>query len=185
MQGIKKTALAFDRACRNAEIPYVFIGGLAVMAWGQPRATTDVDTLIRLKKDQLERFQRHLSDEGLDASPQDFLDSLGDGSHVTVFDREGGFHVDVKLARNSDEEAEIDRAILVSMTGGHVRVARPEDVVAFKLSFGSPQDLQDARSILVRQKPHLDIDMLKQMASRLGTTSLLEALLEELEYPSN
>lgn len=179
MHGVKRTALAFDRACKAADVQYVFIGGIAVMAWGQPRATTDVGTMVRLDRDLIDRFADALKEQGLDVSVKDFVDALEDTSHVTVFDSETAFHVDVKIATKSEEPAEISDAVVVSLAGGEVNVARAEDVIAFKLSFGSAQDLQDARSILSRQADDLDHDRLRQTAIRLKVESVLDVLLSE------
>jgi hypothetical protein len=45
---LEDLALAFDRACRTAGVEYAYVGGIAVIAWGQPRTTMDVDALVRL-----------------------------------------------------------------------------------------------------------------------------------------
>ena len=34
-------------ALESAQVPYALVGGLAVAVWGAPRATKDIDLLIR------------------------------------------------------------------------------------------------------------------------------------------
>lgn len=58
MREIEALALAFDRACRRAGVEYAFIGGVAVMAWGQPRATMDVDALVGIDADRATALAR-------------------------------------------------------------------------------------------------------------------------------
>lgn len=176
MREFEETAFAFDRACRTAEVGYAFIGGIAVIAWGQPRTTSDVDALLTPPRD-FRRLVEALGAEGLEASVEDFSDSLQDGSHVTVFDARGRFHVDVKLARKETEREQVAAATDVVLDRGTLRVASPEHTVAYKLVFGSEQDVKDARSIVVRQEGRLDLARLRALARRLDVEDALDDLL--------
>jgi hypothetical protein len=169
VQGLRDAALAFDRACRSAGVSYAFVGGIAVMAWGQPRATSDVDALV------------DLPEEGLQLDPRDVQDARADRSHVTVFHEASGFHVDMKLVETPAEREEIARGVSVKLVDGAVVVPPPEETVAYKLLFNSEQDLKDARSILVRQEGHLDVARLRELARGLGVADALEALLHETQ----
>jgi hypothetical protein len=51
----------------------------------------------------------------------------------------------------------------------------------FKLKFGSPQDIQDARSILVRQAGRLDMARLRALAETIGVRTALDALVSETD----
>ncbi|MGQ0536564.1 MAG: DUF6036 family nucleotidyltransferase [Methanobacteriota archaeon] len=181
MRDVEETALAFDRAARRARVDYAYVGGVAVMAWGQPRATSDVDALVALASDQIPDFVEALRAEGLTAAATDFESARVDRSHVTVFDDHSAFHVDVKLARDPSETAQVREALDVKFGDGVLRVARPEDTVAFKLSYGSPQDIQDVRSILVRQRGRLDVDRLREFARRLKVSKDLERAMRDAE----
>lgn len=178
MRELQDVAAAFHRASDTAGVPYAFIGGLAVMAWGQPRMTMDVGSLSSWRKDQAEEFSRALHAEGLHVALDDLLDAPEDGS-LTVFDADGIFHVDVKPARTPDETDELGNARLVHVDGAPLRIAAPEETIAFKLAFGNPQDIQDARSILVRQAGALDTTRLEQVAARLGIRPALDQMRSE------
>jgi hypothetical protein len=174
-----ETALAFDKACRGARVPYALLGGMAVNAWGQPRATMDVDAMVVLAEPQAEGFVAALHAAGLAASAHDFHAAFRDPAHVTVFDDRTGFHVDVKLARTAAEREQVADAVAIPFRDGALVVARPEDTIAFKLRFGSPQDLADARSILVRQAGKLDENRLQAWALRLDVVAALRAVRRE------
>lgn len=176
---IKQVALAFDRACRAAGVRYALMGGIAVAVWGNIRTTRDVDAIVELPREKVSALTEALSAEGLDAAPRDFQDALLDRTHVTVF-HESGFHVDVKLARTARELDEIARAREEPVTGGLLRLVPPEETVAFKLKFGTPRDVEDARGILVRQAGSLDLKRLWALAAELGVGSALNALLKEI-----
>lgn len=151
MRSFEATALTFHAACEKRGIRYAFIGGLAVNAWGIPRNTADIDVLIRLRPDEDAAFAESLRAEGLAASAEDSAAARDDRSHVTVFDDAGSIQLDLKICRGILEDEQVLAAVEIVLGGGRLCVARPEDTVAFKLKFGTPQDLADARGILARQ----------------------------------
>lgn len=174
MRGLEDTALSFDRACRRAGVPYALIGGFAVSAWGQPRTTAVVDALVHLEDASfVASFVDALRADGLSADARDFEDALRGAGHVTVFDEVTVFHVDVKVARTAAEVEQVASARVVSFHGGELSFARPEDTLAYKLSFGTDQDVKDARSILALQAGRLDEARLAAIARRLGVTEAL------------
>lgn len=181
MRSIKDVALAFNRACEAADVTYALVGGFAVMAWGLPRATRDVDALVRLRGERIESFVRACKEQGLQTSREDVESALAEGGHVSVFDLSSSYHVDVKPARTAEEEAQVISAMDVRFPEGRLRVARPEHTVAYKLLFGRPQDLADARSIVVRQQGKLRWEDLRSLCRRLRVTSRLNSLLKELD----
>lgn len=179
MRELEDLALAFDEACTKAGVDYVFVGGLAVLAWGQPRATMDVDVLLVVPEDP-GRFVEELGKVDLDIETWELDKALETSSHATVFDERSSFHVDVKPALTRAELGEIERARSVPFEGRKLPFAPPEDVVAFKLSFGTAQDVQDARSILARQFERLDREALEKRAREQGVSEELSELLEEV-----
>lgn len=173
MREIEDVAVAFDRACRGARIDYAFIGGVAVMAWGQPRATMDVDALIRLDEEHAKTLADAARGEGLRVDPQDLVDAISEKSHATVFDTDSALHVDVKIASTPEEREEVANAHEVAFGDARLRIVAPEDTIAFKLKFGTPKDLADARSILVRRGDRLDRRRLQTLCARLKVTDRL------------
>lgn len=181
MRELEEVALAFDRACRKAGVPYAFIGGIAVLAWGQPRTTMDVDALVRFERSQADALVAAAADEGLQVSADDLADALSDRSHVTVADTGSALHVDMKFAVSDEERAEIENAVDVDLGSGRLRIVAAEDTVAFKLKFGSEQDLADARSILARQEGKLDVGRLETLCVRLGVQDRLAEVRRDVE----
>ena len=180
MRDPEQVAAAFDRATRRVGVRYAFVGGLAVSAWGQPRATQDADCLLELSAADDARLCKELARERLRAAPEDFSDARRERSHVTVFDLDSSFHVDCKLISTREEAEQIENARELRVADADLRIARPEDTVAFKLLFGTPQDVQDARSILIRQAGRLDLARLQELSARLGVGAKLRELLAEV-----
>jgi hypothetical protein len=173
---LEETAVAFDRAAREAGVPYALVGGFAVSAWGQPRTTSDVDALVDLAEGRVEAFTRALIQEGLNVTEDDFRDVLREGGHVTIFDPGSSFHVDAKLCKTPGERDQVSQAAEVPFHGAKLRFARPEDTVAYKLLYGTPQDVADAATIIVRQAGKLDEARMMALAIKLGVAPALREL---------
>ena len=174
MRELEDVALAFDRACRKAGVAYALLDGIAVVAWGQPRMTMDVDALVRLTAATAGRLATATGQEGLRASEEDLREALRDGSHATVFDVQSSLHVNIKIARSLEEISEVEDAVEVPFGTGSLRIVRAEDTIAYKLKFGSDQDLTDARSILARRAGKLDMARLDRLCLKLGVAKTLK-----------
>lgn len=180
MRELEEVAIAFHRACAAADIQYAFVGGIAVIAWGQPRATIDIDALVDMDPERTGELGRAFREEGFDVKTWELEAALEDGSHVTLFDPGSDYHVDIKPTMTPEERAEVQRVQHVDFHGEELAFAAPEDVIAFKLDFGTPQDRQDARSILARQWETLDHEELEQRAEKLGAAEALSELKSEI-----
>lgn len=176
MRPLEDTAVAFDRAARAAGVPYALVGGFAVSTWGQPRATSDVDALIVLQESAIGPFAAALKKEGLTVSVADLQDVLREGGHVTIFDPESSFHVDAKVTHAASEREQVEQAAEVPFHGAKLRFARAEDTIAYKLLYGTPQDIQDAATILARQEGKLDEARMMALAIKLDVAPKLRDL---------
>lgn len=177
----EETAAAFDRAAAEVSVPYALVGGIAVGAWGQPRATQDVDCLLDLSPSKDEALARALEAESLRVNARDFAAGREERSHITIFDDLGPFHVDCKLAMTPDEKQQVREAVVVPLSVGAVRVVRPEETIVYKVKFGTPRDLQDAASILAVQRGKLDKARITAFAIRAGVAKEVAAFLQRHE----
>lgn len=176
MPGVDDLALAFDRAAQKAGVTYAYMGAFAVMAWGEPRSTSDVNTLVLYDEARVPALVSALRAEGSSVDPRDLLDALREGGPVSVFHEGSVFWLDAKVAKSAVEREQIADAASVIVRGQALRIVRPEETIAFKLAFGTPKDVQDARSILVRQEGALDEARLAAFAARLGVVDKLATL---------
>jgi predicted nucleotidyltransferase len=174
-------AAAFARACDQAGVRYVFVGGFAVLAWGQPRTTSDIDVLVQYGEADIPRVVEALEAQGLEVEAHDLRAARKDGSHVTVFTADPILTVDIKPALEDHEVDQISAGTDVVLERGPVRVAPAADTVAYKLVFGSPQDLQDARSIVARQGDRLDLERLWTLAERHGVLDEARELVRSVQ----
>jgi predicted nucleotidyltransferase len=133
-------------ALDQARVDSALIGGLAVAVWGAPRATKDIDLLVR--SEDLEKAMEAVRGCGftLAALPFEFKDG-------TVLQRvnrvdEGGnlMTVDFMLVDRNLEAAWASRT-RVSLHGGEVVVVSREALVAMKAQAARPQDIADIQNL--------------------------------------
>jgi hypothetical protein len=142
------------RALDAAHIRYMVIGGQAVMLYGEPRLTKDIDITLGVSIDALARVVQMVSDAGLEplVDPQAFTVET---MVLPCRDPSSTIRVDLVLSQSVYEDAALGRARIVATAGHPVRYASPEDLVIYKVIAGRPRDLEDVRSIVAKQ-PALD-----------------------------
>lgn len=164
---------AAEQALRAAGVEHVFVGALAVGAFGVPRTTTDVDVIVRYEVEDARRLAEVFRRHGFRVPVADLQDALAEGSHATIHDTLSEFHVDLAPAVRPTARDAIQRLIRVRWRGVVLPIADPEHTIVMKLKFGSDQDVEDALGIYIRQRKRLDVRQMREFARRQG---VLEAL---------
>src|SRR5467141_83157 len=89
---------AAERSLRAARVDHVFVGALAVAAFGVPRTTADVDLIVAYREGDEFRMAASFRREGFRVSPEDLRDAVVERSHCTVHDSRSEFHLDLAPA---------------------------------------------------------------------------------------
>lgn len=135
-------------------LPYMVIGGQAVLLYGEPRLTRDIDITLGVDVDALPGVLQAVRSAGLESlvDPDEFVSRT---MVLPCVDPASGVRVDLVFSFTPYESAAIGRSRAIEIGGRPVRYAGPEDLVVHKMLAGRPRDLEDVRSIVVRQ-PALD-----------------------------
>jgi hypothetical protein len=137
------------------------IGGLAVLRWGRPRTTRDVDLSLWTGLGEERPFIDALlgAFEPRIATAREFsLDN-----RVLLINASNGAPLDVALAGIAFEERMLNRATSHRYSRGlSLRTASAEDVIVLKAFADRPQDWGDIEGILVRQKTRLNWRQIEQ-----------------------
>ncbi|QQG42701.1 MAG: nucleotidyltransferase [Candidatus Giovannonibacteria bacterium] len=165
-------------------IPYIITGGIAVLVWGRPRFTADIDIVVELKTSdisKLEKALRELSGAGY-IDKQSIEKAILQEGEFNFVDGETGVKVDFwMLKRNAFDVSRLRRKIAKEILGQKVYFSSPEDLILIKLQWfkesGSSRQLEDVESILKISGSELDIEYLKMWALRIGVAEMLEKLL--------
>lgn len=128
-----------------AGVDYALCGGVALAIHGAPRATQDIDLLVRPEAIELLRKTAHACGFTLESLPMDF----SSGITVLRFTKpiEGQpFMLDALVVGPSTERVWQDRQT-AEVDGGTLRVVSREGLVSLKLAAGRPQDLVDVQRL--------------------------------------
>jgi hypothetical protein len=159
MNGLFAAALEAQQVMQSHGWRFCIIGGLAVVRWGRPRATQDVDfsVLIEFGKEPefidvlLGRFQGRVADA------REFALQ----SRVVLCQASNGVALDIALAGFPYEEQVIERASPFAFGPGTTLItASAEDLITLKAFAGRDQDWADVLGIAERRTRQLDWELI-------------------------
>lgn len=131
------------------------IGGQALLLYGEPRLTKDIDVSLGIKADEASTFGKLITRAGFKI----LVDSPGDFVRKTFvlpsIDQKSGIRIDFIFTETGYERRAIRRARRVRIGRSLVSFSSVEDLVIQKIVARRPRDLEDVRSIL-RKNPLLD-----------------------------
>jgi len=167
---------AAERSLRAAGMDHVFVGALAVAAFGVPRTTTDVGVIVDYSEGRVDSLAEAFRRQGFPVGAEDLRDALAEKSHCTVHDARSAFHLDLVPAARPTAKDAIRHSVSVRWRNTTLPIADPEHTIVMKLVYGSEQDVEDALGIYVRQRKRLGLRRMRQFASRQGVSQHLQDL---------
>ena len=176
MDDLLRSIVALQERLRDADIPSIVIGGIAVATWGEPRVTRDVDLKVLLERDDADRLLAVLAPEYVSLLP-DPRQLLQKQAMIFVQDVRGT-RLDLLLADTPYDVVAIQRGRNVELQPGvGVRLCSPEDLVIYKLISTRLRDHEDAQGVIRRQGHDLDdkyiLDWLRQFEQALDDSTLI------------
>jgi predicted nucleotidyltransferase len=127
-------------------VEFAIIGGYAFAYHAEPRATKDLDLLVRGSKDNLERAARALARFGAPAAIVQATQELAENEVVYL----GRPPLRIDLLRTLDgvaPEEVLRNAVPATWEGTPIRVICLDDLIANKRAAGRPQDLADVAKL--------------------------------------
>jgi hypothetical protein len=145
----------------QAGVRYLVVGGVAVVLHGYLRTTLDLDLVVQLEPDNLERALTVFEDLGLQPRVPVPLRSFADPQtretwrrekNMTVFSLwhsdQPGFALDLFVQEPFDFDAVYRRALRVPLHEVEAAVVSREDLVAMKRAAGRTRDIEDIEALL-------------------------------------
>lgn len=128
-----------------AAIDYALVGGLAVAVWGAPRATQDIDLLVR--PEDVERILDKVKPLGfrLKAFPMTFTGGMR-MQRVSRIEEGSLLTLDLLLVDENLEPVFASRQRF-EVDGRPIWVASREGLIQMKVAAGRPQDALDVQSL--------------------------------------
>lgn len=167
------------RGLDSLGIPYMVIGGQAVLVYGEPRLTRDVDVTLGAGPEKLPAILDWVGKTGwqvLADSPADFVERT---LVLPCLESASGIRVDLIFSLSPYEAQAVQRARQITVGNTQVRFASPEDLVIHKFVAGRPRDIEDVRSVLLKN-PALDADYVRRWLREFDK-GLEQSLLSRFE----
>ena len=188
LAGFRKLVL---EALDAAGVEYLIGGAIAEWAWGEPRATQDLDLVVKIPIKAVNKLSKELEKRDMLISAEIILDAiLEDRADIPInaIHMHSGLKADLYLVRDGDElrQSAFRRRVQVDYGPpiGKVYIHSPEDLILYKLIyFGLSQQSKHSRdiaAILKSQKNELDMNYIEQWAARLGLSSLWKEMLDSV-----
>ena len=166
-----------------AGVEYLIGGAIAEWAWGEPRATQDLDIVIDLPIEAVGRFSKELEKRNMLVPVNIILDAMMEDRAdipLNAIHRHSGFKADLYLMRDGDElrQSAFQRRVMVDYGPpiGKVFVHSPEDLILYKLMYlglsGQPKHARDIAAILRAKKNQVDFEYIEEWVTRLGLGSV-------------
>lgn len=171
------------RALKHASIPYMVIGGQAVLIYGEPRLTRDIDITLGIGVGELARVKKILPEMGLKVLVKEEEEFVARTMVLPTKDKESEIRVDFIFSFSPYERQAIRRARNIKLGRTQVKFASLEDVVIHKVISGRPRDLEDIKSILVKN-PRYDSDYISRWLKEFDQ-SLSQHFLETFKKTIN
>ena len=161
-------------------ISYFITGGMAVLVWGRPRFTADIDILVELYSKDVSRLERALLSLGKAGyvDKDAIEEALLREGEFNFIDGVTGVKVDFWiLKKNSFDVLRMKRRIGQDILGQRVYFISPEDLILSKLVWyresQSSRHLEDAESVIKISGKKLDFKYLRKRAKELGASAIL------------
>jgi hypothetical protein len=162
-----QAAADLQAVCDAHQWRYCFIGGLAVLRWGEPRETVDVDLTLLTgfanEANYVEILCQHFEPRRVDAA------TFARTARVLLLRASSGVGLDIALGGMPFEASAVSRSTSFRFPPDvSLRTCSAEDLVVFKAFADRPKDWLDIEGVIIRQGSRLDwpyiLDELRPLA---------------------
>ena len=171
---IKKIGKQLDKE----KIPYMIIGGQAVLLYGIPRLTRDIDITLGIDTDKFALIEKSCEKLGLKMLPKNPKSFAMDTKVLPAEEEKLKIRVDFIFSFTPYEEQAIQNVKRVPMDGYLVKFASREDVIIHKMFAGRALDEEDVKNILIKNKNLINLKYIKKWLSEFNRISSGKGLLK-------
>lgn len=157
LNSLFKAGLEFQEILEKRNWPFCFIGGLAVLRWGEIRMTQDIDLCLlcgfgneaKYVKPLLKKFKSRITD----------AEKFAFSNRVLLLYASNGVSIDISLSGLPFEDQMIKRATAFTFhTDCSLITCSAEDLIILKSFANRTKDWMDVEGVILRQGKSLDTD---------------------------
>lgn len=164
---LEKALADLTAALDATRVPWMVIGGIAVIARGVRRFTTDIDAAIRGDGLAIPPLLRALAKRRIVPRIDDAERFAAENLVLLLKHVPSRVELDVSLAWTAFEHEAIASAEVAPFGAVKAPMARPEDLIVFKAIAGRGKDIEDATALLVLY-PKLDLGRIRDRVRELA-----------------
>lgn len=167
---LEKEMAALVKFFNAAKIRYAILGGIAVLIYGEPRLTMDIDVNVSMGKSNMNEFLKIGAKYGFYPIPRNIRSFIKKTGVIPMRFHKGKIsgRCDVIIAQNPIEFSALERAVTRKIGPVKIKVITPEDLIIHKITSSRPRDIEDLRGIISRQKGKLDIKYIKSWIKKIS-----------------
>jgi len=178
-------------ALQASGVEYLIGGAIAEWAWGEPRATQDLDLVVKIPIKSINKLSKELKKRDMLVPAEIIMDAVVEDRAdipINAIHMHSGLKADLYPVRGGDvlrqsafqRRQEVDYGPPI----GKVYIHSPEDLILYKLMyFGLSQQSKHSRdiaAILKAKKDTLDLGYIEEWVARLGLSSVWKEMLDNV-----
>ncbi len=177
---VLRAAAELQGVCQAHGWRFCFIGGLALLRWGEPRETVDVDLLVWTgfggEEPVIQALLDHYEPRIADAA------QFAKTSRVLLLRAASGVGLDIALGGLRFEEDASSRSSEFEFPGdARLRICSAEDLIVLKAFAARAKDWLDVEGVIIRQCGKLDWSYIESQLQPLAELKDAPEILVELE----
>jgi len=189
--GLLDFARLLIEALEAAGAQYMIGGALAVSAWAEARSTQDVDIVVSVPFEHIQRLSEELEKRDM-LVPADIIINLwlqeGSDLPINAIHLYAGFKAEIFLVRPGDAFRATAfarrRRVDLGPPLGEVYVHAPEDLILYKLQYfklsQQSKHMRDIISMIQALGDELDRAYIEQWAGQLGVVAAWQEMLHTI-----
>ncbi len=158
----------------------VVIGGVAASLLGRPRTTADVDALVLLEDAAWKSFLDSGSVWGIRPRIDDALEFARRSRVLLLQHMSSGVEIDISLGALPFEDAAVNHARIVEVSGLLVPLPRVEDLMIMKAVAHRSQDFADIEALL-EIHPEADVQAVLDVVAEFSELLEMPEILDDLK----
>lgn len=175
-----------------AGVDYMIGGAVATWAWGEPRATLDLDLVVNIPLEAVGRLSKELEKRGMLVPDDIILDNILETRSdipINAIHMHSGYKADLYPIREGDKlrasAFERRQKIDLGEPLGEVYLHSPEDLIIYKLWYYSisqqTKHIRDITSIVLTLADELDFNYIEYWVNDKGLTRLWGELFDRIK----
>lgn len=148
----QKLLIKISKKLIKHKISYMIIGGQAVLLYGEPRLTKDIDITISLDTSKyhiLEKVIKQLKFEIIPENPKEFVETT---FVLPTIDPKTTIRIDFIFSISEYEKQAFKRVRKININNTPINYASLEDLIIHKIIAGRQRDIEDIKYILLKNK---------------------------------